>query len=232
MLLNHLSVSKRLRWLLLTSLLAIALIAYVTAFSINWFEAAKVTGRIIPSFVAIIDIDPDTLNLKSKGQWVTAYIQFPEGYNSEDIDAITILLNETIQPVLDPKYDFVTNSSEYLVDHNNDGIIERMVKFNRTQVAEYILSKGIMHGNVTLILIGQLTDGTLFEGSDIIRVRMPGDINIDGKVDVRDIALTAKTFGSYPDHPKWNPIADENEDNKIDIRDIALIAKNFGKTYP
>jgi hypothetical protein len=43
--------------------------------------------------------------------WITAYIQLPEGYNPEDIDATTILLNGTISPVLDPKYDFVTNSS-------------------------------------------------------------------------------------------------------------------------
>lgn len=60
---------------------------------------------------------------------------------------------------------------------------------------------------------------------------LPGDINRDGKVDIRDIALAATAYGSYPGHPKWNPIADENGDNKIDLRDLVLIAKNFGKTY-
>jgi len=63
-------------------------------------------------------------------------------------------------------------------------------------------------------------------------VRMPCDINIDGKVDIRDIAFAGKSFGSYPQHPRWNPVADVYQDNKIDIKDIALIAKNFGKTYP
>jgi len=60
----------------------------------------------------------------------------------------------------------------------------------------------------------------------------PGDINRDGKVDIEDVAIAAKAFGSHPGHPRWNPVADQNEDGKIDIRDIALVAKNFGKTYP
>jgi len=60
----------------------------------------------------------------------------------------------------------------------------------------------------------------------------PCDVNYDLKVDVKDIAIGAKAFGSFPSHPLWNPHADINQDNKVDIKDIALIAKNFGKTYP
>jgi len=61
-----------------------------------------------------------------------------------------------------------------------------------------------------------------------------GDVNWDYKVDINDIALAAKAFGSYLGHPRWNPIADITgptlgvPDGKVDIRDIALIAKNFG----
>jgi len=60
---------------------------------------------------------------------------------------------------------------------------------------------------------------------------LPGDINRDGKVDIKDIAIAAMAFGSYPGHTRWNPMADENEDARIDVKDIALVAKNFGKTY-
>jgi hypothetical protein len=98
-------------------------------------------------------------------------------------------------------------------------------------VCNFILSKRVEYGNVTLMLSGKLYDGTLFEGYDIIRVRMPGDLNMDGKVDMKDISIAARAFGSHPSHSRWNPIADENEDNKIDIADIALICRNFGKTY-
>jgi hypothetical protein len=58
------------------------------------------------------------------------------------------------------------------------------------------------------------------------------DLNGDGKVDIKDISIVALAFGSYPSHPRWNPIADVYQDSKIDIRDIALIAKNFGKIDP
>jgi hypothetical protein len=61
---------------------------------------------------------------------------------------------------------------------------------------------------------------------------MPGDVNADGKVDGKDIALAAMAFGSCPGYSRWNGATDENEDNKIDGKDIVLIALNFGKTYP
>ena len=126
-----------------------------------WYEFELSYTSLIS---AIIDTHPDTLNLKRKGQWITAYIELPEGYNPEDIDATTILLNETVQPVLDPKYDFVTNSSEYLVDHDEDGILERMVKFDRAEVMA-LLSVG----EATLTITGKVK-GTPFEGSDTVRV--------------------------------------------------------------
>jgi hypothetical protein len=170
-----------------------------------------------------IDIKPDTLNLKGKGRWITSYIELPEGYNVGDINVSSIMLNNTIG---------VDSSAPVTIgDYDNDTIPDLMVKFDRATVCNFILSKGVRYGNVTLMLSGKLYDGTLFEGYDIIRVRMPGDLNLDGKVDMKDISIATKAFGSYPSHSRWNPIADENEDNKIDMVDIALICRNFGKTY-
>ena len=57
----------------------------------------------------------------------------------------------------------------------------------------------------------------------------PYDLNGDGVVDIVDIALAAKAFGSYPGHPRWNPTADVNGDGKVDLWDIVLIAKHFGE---
>jgi hypothetical protein len=59
-----------------------------------------------------------------------------------------------------------------------------------------------------------------------------GDVNGDGKVDVQDIAVAEKAFGSSagpPANPRWNPAADMNQDGRIDVFDIAVICKNFGQ---
>jgi hypothetical protein len=50
----------------------------------------------------------------------------------------------------------------------------------------------------------------------------------DYKVNMRDIGLAAKGFGSYPGHARWSTTADINGDYKIDMRDIGGIAKKFG----
>ena len=54
------------------------------------------------------------------------------------------------------------------------------------------------------------------------------DLNSDGKVDVRDMAIVAAAYGSDPTLPKWNPVADINHDGKVDTYDLALVAKDYG----
>jgi hypothetical protein len=66
--------------------------------------------------------------------------------------------------------------------------------------------------------------------SGTFEISLLGDLNGNGKVDVSDIAIVGLAFGSYPEHPRWNPAADVNKDQAVDIRDVALTAQRFGKT--
>jgi len=60
---------------------------------------------------------------------------------------------------------------------------------------------------------------------------IPGDLNHDFVVNIADIFIAAKAFGSKPGDLNWNAVADLNKDGVISIRDIYIIAKNYGKTY-
>lgn len=117
--------------------------------------------RIEPIFSplpAIVDIDPDTLNLKDKGKWITAYIEVPDGYDVADINVGTVTLEGTIPAEAHPTE---------VGDYDDDGITDLMVKFDRSALIEYL---DATTGEVTLTVSGELNDGTPFEGSDTITV--------------------------------------------------------------
>jgi hypothetical protein len=53
------------------------------------------------------------------------------------------------------------------------------------------------------------------------------DINKDGIVDIIDVTIVAKFFGSKLGDPEWNPIADLDKNGCINIIDITIIAIEF-----
>jgi hypothetical protein len=61
-------------------------------------------------------------------------------------------------------------------------------------------------------------------------ISIPGDINADWIVDLKDIYAVAKAYGSYPGHARWDPACDINGDLKVDLRDYYSACRNYGKT--
>ena len=132
--------------------------------------SARIFWEPIP---AIVDLKPDSLNLKSMGKWITCYIEIPEGLDAGNIDVSTVMLNETVPiSLLDvPAPEPVPTK---IGDYDSDGTPDLMVKFMRASVIEWLGTidnsedKGKRY-SVTLVIKGEVL-GITFEGSDTIEV--------------------------------------------------------------
>jgi nitrous oxidase accessory protein len=58
---------------------------------------------------------------------------------------------------------------------------------------------------------------------------LQGDVNYDTVVNIVDISIIAKAFGSRLGGANWNPRCDLNDDNIINILDLSGAATSFGK---
>ena len=139
-------------------------------FPLAVLAAYDVTGSSSPEpfqagfwgIAATVDIDPQTLNPGSQGRFVTAYIELPERYDVADIDVSTVTLEVVGVDSSVP----AAPSPTAVGDEDEDGILDRMVKFSREAVVA--LFDGRM-GNVAFKVRGEVS-GSPFEGTDTIRV--------------------------------------------------------------
>ncbi|MBI4135183.1 hypothetical protein HY477_00410, partial [Candidatus Uhrbacteria bacterium] len=81
----------------------------------------------------VIDLVPDTLNLRSMGKVVTAYIELPQGFDVSQIDISSIRLNLAIPALVKPTS---------VGDYDNDGTTDLMVKFDGEKVRQLLLDSG------------------------------------------------------------------------------------------
>lgn len=79
-------------------------------------------------------------------------------------------------------------------------------------------------------------DNTFTDGQ--VTVAMIGDVNGDGRVDVKDVYRIGKAFGSAappepspPDHP-WDPDCDINNDGKVNMKDYYIVCQHYGEEDP
>ncbi len=94
---------------------------------------------------------------------------------------------------------------------------------------------GFAYGNYTISAYAQPVSGETDTGDNaltdgVVYVGVPGDVDANHKVEVKDILMLAKAYGTTPQSPKWSPNLDVNGDDKVDIKDILIAAKNYGKT--
>ena len=83
-------------------------------------------------------------------------------------------------------------------------------------------------GNYTVTLNVTDSEGKWDVRQKIVEVRSQReDLNEDGKVNIIDLALVCKAYGSYPGHPRWDPKVDIIPDKVINILDAIRIAGAF-----
>jgi len=101
---------------------------------------------------ATIDIKPETLNPASKARWIMCHIQLPEGYNVVDIDWARIVVQGS-----------EIEAEGILAD---EAAQVAKAKFSRSEVQTKVGT-----GEAVVITVkGGLRDGTMFAGSDAIKV--------------------------------------------------------------
>ena len=70
-----------------------------------------------------------------------------------------------------------------------------------------------------------VVDGETVDPGDVVQVTGTtcADLNGDGKVTGRDVAIVARALPSEPGHKRWNPDADLNGDGFVDLGDLKAI---------
>lgn len=81
----------------------------------------KPIPAVVKPIPATIDCDPDTLNLKSNGQWITCYIEMPASYDVKQIDGSVVSLNGIVAYLGKEGWAKAESNESNIIDHDNGG---------------------------------------------------------------------------------------------------------------
>ena len=198
-----------------------------------------------PPIQAEVKIVPRTINLASKGNWITCYICLPEQYGVADIEPNSIFLEGQIQP------------EQFSVDEQQQVATARFAREDVLPILDL--------GDINLKITGQLTDTTYFEATDTIKVidksraNLPtsdfasvgpnanegtcwdpnecpcqsyGDATCDGSVNLGDLVALKAAWGR---NVPWTPpfcCADFNQDGVVNLADMVMIKWGWGCCCP
>lgn len=117
-------------------------------------------------------MDPNPLNFKSKGKFVTVHIEIPSEYDIDDISVSSIRMDDFLQP------EEIKGTALKIGDHDDDDIPDIMLKFDRQAIIEHygkcedkVVSFTGMIGDKSFIGEIKLTifdKNTKEDGSDLI----------------------------------------------------------------
>jgi hypothetical protein len=154
---------------------------FMTAYWTEWDNLRMVQGAT--ELEAQITLDPGTLNLGSDGTWVTCYIELGENGDVSAIDGATVTLNGVPAFLGQQGWATAQANAANVDDFDGDGVLERMVKFDRAAVAAILRApqttvtvEGKLSETGVLTEMSQLTygsavtDGPPFKGAATLHV--------------------------------------------------------------
>jgi len=147
-------------------------------------------GEYAAAIPATVDIEPSQLRTKSKAEFVTGYIELPEGNTVRDIDIASVRFSAVgrdgqVSAELTPVS---------VGDDDGDGIEDLVVKFKREAVQNLFGQSG----EYTVSISGLLKDGRPFTGTDTIIVgAAPLDLlRTSAKVNRQQCESLMKTYAA------------------------------------
>ncbi|MBN1677202.1 MAG: hypothetical protein JW880_01550 [Candidatus Thermoplasmatota archaeon] len=111
-----------------------------------------------PVVVGTLDFNPDVVNLRSGGRFVTGYLELPDGYSVREVFVPSVKLNSAVYAE--------TCFGVQTFDTDGDGTEELMLKFVKED-AKATLAPGDW---VTVYVSGVMNDGVPFAANDVIAV--------------------------------------------------------------
>jgi hypothetical protein len=96
---------------------------------------------------------------------------------------------------------------------------------------------GFAYGNYTLSAYTRPVSGEANTANNNstdggIVVTIPGDIDGDFTVGLKDLVILANAYGSKPGDLNWNPSADIDSNAAVGLSDLVALAQHYGQHYP
>jgi hypothetical protein len=118
-----------------------------------------------------LDIDPNTLNVKSNGNYITAYLSGDAVVSAGNINKSSIKITQiefTCGNISIPTNIAALSSPTQIGDFDGDGILDLMVKFSRASVIAAVAGH---RGDAKFTVKGATNSGLKLVGTDSIRIR-------------------------------------------------------------
>jgi hypothetical protein len=146
-----------------------------------WDNLGFCEPSVVSTIGASIYLDPPVLHRgrpgmcggwygwDNPGRWITCFIELPDGYNATQIDGSTVFLENLTAHMGWEWWARPAANPANITDIDRDGIVERMVRFERADVEAIVAAP-----ETTVTVRGLLLDGTVFEGTAVIQVMDKG----------------------------------------------------------